>query len=439
MATKINLTNTSNGLTETGYIGFSWTSLLFGGFVCFFRKDFGKGFLYIFLSIITGSLWLIVMGFFYNKWHLKKLLETGYSFNDSPELVSAARKYIGIFADNSNASLPRSHYYKNVLGIIFYISIGTGLALKNQNEIVAENSIDSEVVESAIDASPYPSIERQFIEIISKAQKESRNADNDMMRGGIKNVRDKSMCSLFTNLSVENWIGKIKSLDANSDGKGVLEIEIAEDIVIKTWNNALSDTLDNTLLDPSSELFQSLSKMKNGKKVQFSGKFFNGNEGDCIEESSLSLTGKINEPEFIFSFSEVSSSSTIRQKPVATTPEPAVTTQPVATTPEPAVTTQPVATTPEPAVTTGETSWSPSFNCAKASTGSERLICSSKEISEADVQLNQAYKTAINNSTNVNELKNSQRTWRKTIRDACSNIDCMLNAYQIRINEIKIQ
>ena len=94
---------------------------------------------------------------------------------------------------------------------------------------------------------------------------------------------------------------------------------------------------------------------------------------------------------------------------------------------------------PEASITPSETAWSPSFDCAKASTGPERLICSSKELSEADVQLNQAYKAAINKSTNVNELKNSQRTWRKTIRDACSNSDCMLNAYQMRINEIKIQ
>ena len=462
MATKINLTNTSNGLTKSGYIGFSWTSTLFSGFVCFFRGEIGKGFLYLFLSIITANLWSFVMGFFYNKWYLKKLLENGYSLNDSPELVSAAREYLGISGDNNNAKLPRSHIIKNTLGIIFYILIGIALALKNQNEIntpeklikaevtsslspsgeleqifdlmgkstdiqrdearanlkdkiiiwnlpiyeikktnekkyhiqtsgngyvgtfidliiqndaeqdyidklktddlitikgrltgdttlrnieiepailwtdekaklqnevVAKNSINSVVVgskvstpiqskvtesnsstsiQSAIETPPYPPIEKQFIEIVSKAQQESHNADNDMMRGGIKNVRDKALCSLFTNLSIENWIGKIKSLDANSDGKGVLEIEIAQSIVIKTWNNSLSDISDNTLLDPSSKLFQSLSLMKRGNKVQFSGRFFNGIEGDCIEEGSLTLTGKINEPEFILSFSDVS-------------------------------------------------------------------------------------------------------------------------------------
>ena len=81
-------------------------------------------------------------------------------------------------------------------------------------------------------------------------------------------------------------------------------------------------------------------------------------------------------------------------------------------------------------------SFSPSFDCRKASTGSERLICSSKELSVADVTLAQAYKSAANVSTDKGILKSEQNTWRKNERDACADIECMLAAYQNRLIQL---
>ena len=81
-------------------------------------------------------------------------------------------------------------------------------------------------------------------------------------------------------------------------------------------------------------------------------------------------------------------------------------------------------------------SFSPSFNCRKANTGAERLICSSKELSAADVELAQAYKSAANVSTDKDTLKNEQNAWRKNERDACSDIECMLAAYQNRLMQL---
>jgi hypothetical protein len=52
--------------------------------------------------------------------------------------------------------------------------------------------------------------------------------------------------------------------------------------------------------------------MKRGQKVIFSGRFFQGTDGDCLGESSLTLRGKVKEPEFIFRFSEVRDYETMR-------------------------------------------------------------------------------------------------------------------------------
>lgn len=95
---------------------------------------------------------------------------------------------------------------------------------------------------------------------------------------------------------------------ANGDGKGVLEIEIAPDAYVKTWNNAFSDTFDKTLFDPSNPVFAAASQLANGQSVVFSGTFLKASgssSGECVNESSITLDGKIKEPEFIFRFSAI--------------------------------------------------------------------------------------------------------------------------------------
>lgn len=83
-----------------------------------------------------------------------------------------------------------------------------------------------------------------------------------------------------------------------------------------------------------------------------------------------------------------------------------------------------------------EIKFAPSYDCAKATTGAERLICSSRKLAEADVKLMQAYKNALALSADKTALKQSQRDWNQSIRDACSDEDCMLSAYSIRIAEL---
>lgn len=46
--------------------------------------------------------------------------------------------------------------------------------------------------------------------------------------------------------------------------------------------------------------------MKPGDLVDFSGTFLRGSDGDCLEESSLTLEGKVESPDFIFRFASIS-------------------------------------------------------------------------------------------------------------------------------------
>ena len=75
--------------------------------------------------------------------------------------------------------------------------------------------------------------------------------------------------------------------------------------------------------------------------------------------------------------------------------------------------------------------FAPSFDCTKATTGAERLICSSRELSQADIKLSIAYREALAKSADAAALRKSQQEWRK-LRDACSDASCMLSAYTSR-------
>lgn len=149
-----------------------------------------------------------------------------------------------------------------------------------------------------------PQDQLKFIEIVKNAQDKVVSAGNDMVKGGIRMEREKALCGLV-NGSIKDWVGTLIEIDANSDGKGVLSIEIEKNITVKTWNNDISDSDTQTMLAPGSPIFQKVSQMKVGQQVKFSGDFFQGSDGECLLEGSLSLDGKITDPEFIFRFSAV--------------------------------------------------------------------------------------------------------------------------------------
>ncbi len=79
---------------------------------------------------------------------------------------------------------------------------------------------------------------------------------------------------------------------------------------------------------------------------------------------------------------------------------------------------------------------SPSFDCGKASTAAERLICSNSELAQADIQLAQAYKAALGDAADKAALKKEQAEWLKNQRDVCIDANAMLKVYQERTSQL---
>jgi uncharacterized protein len=81
--------------------------------------------------------------------------------------------------------------------------------------------------------------------------------------------------------------------------------------------------------------------------------------------------------------------------------------------------------------------FSASFDCAKATTPIEKLICSNNSLSTKDEALNKTYKTALSKTNNQKELTKRQLNWLKNTRNQCNTVECLEYVYQERIDNLE--
>lgn len=76
------------------------------------------------------------------------------------------------------------------------------------------------------------------------------------------------------------------------------------------------------------------------------------------------------------------------------------------------------------------------FDCRKASTLVEQLICRDKKLSVLDDQMAATFKSSKTVSDDPERLRFEQRRWIENTRDACTSLDCLYNAYDSRLAEL---
>lgn len=79
-----------------------------------------------------------------------------------------------------------------------------------------------------------------------------------------------------------------------------------------------------------------------------------------------------------------------------------------------------------------------SFDCSKASTRVERLICDNPRLGELDSDLAEAYQTALRDSpwASANRrIRAEQKAWIAR-RDRCNNAGCVKRMYQMRLGQL---
>ena len=76
------------------------------------------------------------------------------------------------------------------------------------------------------------------------------------------------------------------------------------------------------------------------------------------------------------------------------------------------------------------------FDCNKASTFAEKVVCSDSRLSTMDDELGRLYKGALASTPNNETLKSDQKAW-LSLRDQCQDSDCITKAYADRISALK--
>ena len=77
-----------------------------------------------------------------------------------------------------------------------------------------------------------------------------------------------------------------------------------------------------------------------------------------------------------------------------------------------------------------------SFDCAKASTKVEHIICDTPEISKLDEDLDVSYKAAVQDKQQGRSIKQTQKQWMRE-RNNCAVAECVKRIYEKRLSSLK--
>lgn len=151
-----------------------------------------------------------------------------------------------------------------------------------------------------------PQDQQNFVKIVESYYASYKQAPNELKKSALRAERKTAIQAALRNLAVQDWVGTLRDMGTNSDGKAYIVIQLAgSKIEVKTWNNAVSDIGDKSLIETGSELYNKISNLSKGKTVRFTGTFKQG-EKDYIKEASLTESGSMTSPAFIMGFMDVS-------------------------------------------------------------------------------------------------------------------------------------
>lgn len=153
-----------------------------------------------------------------------------------------------------------------------------------------------------------PQAQAELCEIVAGRASEYRAArrQNELRRSAIREARRRDLLALSPH--VDEWVGTITDLGTNGDGKAYLSVKVLcarGDVTVHTWTMAVTDAADETLLPPSSELFDTLSSLSPGARLRFSGDFIAGDEANGWRETSFTERGGMRAPELVFRFTSI--------------------------------------------------------------------------------------------------------------------------------------
>lgn len=150
----------------------------------------------------------------------------------------------------------------------------------------------------------YPADQQAFIDAFQQGKTRYEEASTELQMSVALTDRDAQMCAVSSNGSMVNWTGKVVEIGANNDGFAHVAIELADGVKVQTWNNAFSDSMDNTLIPPSAPFFGTLTAMEEGTLVTFSAESV-ASDSSCLKGTNMTDTFYAIDPNFVVRMSDV--------------------------------------------------------------------------------------------------------------------------------------
>jgi len=198
---------------------------------------------------------------------------------------------------------------------------------------------------------------------------------------------------------VSNWVGKVSTI-STSHGGGTVNFDVTSPygVVYRTDSD----------VDAGSGMYTLLSNLQIGQTVFFSGKLIPGISSGKWEKS-LTERGSLEKPVFDVAFTYIGAD------------------------PEPSATVSPPANSTAKA-TSMPLTYKTSFDCSKAKSDAEHLICSDQDLATNDLALSGIYLTAKAAATDQAALREMTRqAWNYRERN-CHDRDCLMAWYQKQQN-----
>ncbi|WP_421579754.1 hypothetical protein [Shinella sp. M31] len=180
---------------------------------------------------------------------------------------------------------------------------GRAGAAKGTTDVTAGSGA---VATAATPEQALPKTQLAFLDVVADYQARFRSASSELQQSASRDERRTALLNAFgSRLTVDGWLGTLHKLETNTEGKAIVTIRLAPNVDLKTWNNALSDVMHETMIEKGTPLYTALMEMAVDDPVMVSGSFVHSDQ-DGAWETSMTIDGSMTAPEFLFHFSTIS-------------------------------------------------------------------------------------------------------------------------------------
>ena len=92
----VRIIHRESGLVKTGYIGYSWTYLLFGWFVPLIRGEIGIAVLHLVITVVSAGISQLIFPFIFNRQYMQRMLTAGWHLDPLDANFALAQSTLGI-------------------------------------------------------------------------------------------------------------------------------------------------------------------------------------------------------------------------------------------------------------------------------------------------------------------------------------------------------